>query len=200
MQLMRLKGAIFDMDGTVVDVSYDWVKIKAELMTEGKPILHYLQSLEEPERSQKWKVLERYEHQATQKAKLKPGMREFLDFLSARRIKKGLVTNNSRQNVAFLLSKFDLAFDCVISRESGLWKPSGAPILAALQELKLNRDECCVTGDSHFDIHAASEAGIPYIFILSADKARFDGMGAEVFGSVEELRSRIEDLLNREDR
>ncbi|MDH5467032.1 MAG: HAD family hydrolase [Candidatus Aminicenantes bacterium] len=197
---MILKGAIFDMDGTVVDVSYDWVKIKAELMTEGKPILLYLQSLEEPDRSQKWKVLERYEHKATQKAKLKPGMHEFLDFLSARRIKKGLVTNNSRQNAAFLLRKFDLAFDCVISRESGLWKPSGAPILAALQELKLKKDECCVIGDSHFDIHAAAEAGIPHIFILSADKARFDGMEAEVFSSVEELQSRIEDLLKKEKR
>jgi HAD superfamily hydrolase (TIGR01549 family) len=197
---MRLKGAIFDMDGTVVDVSYDWVKIKAELMTGGKPILHYLQGLEEPERSQKWEVLERYEHKATQKAKLKPGMDEFLDFLSARRIKKGLVTNNSRQNVTFLLRRFDLAFDCVISRESGLWKPSGAPILAALQELKLKSDECCVIGDSHFDIHAAAEAGIPYTFILNADRARFDGLEAEVFSSVEELQSRVEDLLKKEDR
>lgn len=188
------------MDGTVVDVSYDWVKIKAELMTEGKPILHYLQSLKEPERSKKWKVLERYEHKATQKAKMKPGMREFLDFLSARRVKKGLVTNNSRQNVNFLLGRFDLAFDCVISRESGLWKPSGAPILAALRELKLNRNECCVIGDSHFDIHAAAEAGIPSIFILSADRTRFEGMKAEVFGSVEELRSKIENLLNRKER
>lgn len=197
---MRLKGAIFDMDGTVVDVSYDWVKIKAELMTEGKPILYYLQSLEEPEKSQKWEVLERYEQKATQKAKLKPGMREFLDFLSTRSIKKGLVTNNSRQNAAFLLKKFGLAFDCVISRESGLWKPSGAPILAALQELKLNRDECCVIGDSHFDVHAAAEAGIPHIFILSADRARFEGMEAEVFGSVEELQSSVEDLLKKEER
>lgn len=197
---MRLKGAIFDLDGTVVDVSYDWVKIKAELMTEGKPILLYLQNLEEPERSQKWQVLKRYEHKATQKAKLKPGMDEFLDFLSARRIKKGLVTNNSRKNVTFLLRKFDLAFDCVISRESGLWKPSGAPILAALQELKLKKNECCVIGDSHFDIHAAAEAGIPHIFILSADRARFDGMKAEVFSSVEELQSRIEDLLKKEER
>lgn len=197
---MRLKGAIFDMDGTVVDVSYDWVKIKAELMTEGKPILHYLQSLEEPERSQKWEVLERYEQKATQEAKLKPGMREFLDFLGARSVKKGLVTNNSRQNAAFLLKKFGLAFDCVISRESGLWKPSGAPILAALQELKLKRDECCVIGDSHFDVHAAAEAGIPYIFILSADRARFEGMEAEVFSSVEELQSSVEDLLKKEER
>ena len=28
---MKLKGVIFDMDGTVVDVTYDWNQIKAEL-------------------------------------------------------------------------------------------------------------------------------------------------------------------------
>ncbi len=193
---MRLRGAIFDMDGTVVDVQYDWGKIKEELGTQGKPILMHLEKLEEPERSKKWKVLERFEYEATQKAKLKPGMREFLDVLSKKGIKKALVTNNSQKNVSFLLKKFSLDFDCVISREKGLWKPSGAPFLEVLKELRLNREECCVVGDSHFDVRAALEAGIPFIFILNEDKERFDTLGAEVFSSVGALQSRIEELLD----
>jgi len=192
---MRLKGVVFDMDGTVVDVPYDWGKIKAELETQGKPILVYLESLEEPERSEKWMVLEKYEHEATGKATLKPGMREFLDSLSSRGVKKALVTNNSWKNTNYLLRKFKLKFDCVISRERGLWKPSGAPILAALEELGLRREECCVVGDSHFDIRAAQEAGISFIFILSEDRERFDAMNAELFSSVGELQKRVEKLL-----
>ncbi len=183
------------MDGTVVDVPYDWGKIKAELETQGKPILVYLESLEEPERSEKWRVLEKYEHEATEKATLKPGMREFLDSLSSRGVKKALVTNNSWKNTNYLLRKFKLKFDCVISRERGLWKPSGAPILAALEELGLRREECCVVGDSHFDIRAAQEAGISFIFILSEDRERFDAMNAELFSSVGELQKRVEKLL-----
>ncbi len=58
---MKLKGVILDMDGTVVDVTYDWNQIRAELNSQGKPILIYLKSLEEPEKSEKWKVLEKYE-------------------------------------------------------------------------------------------------------------------------------------------
>lgn len=188
---MKLKGVIFDMDGTVVDVSYDWNQIKAELNTQGKPILVYLNGLEEPEKSEKWKVLEKYEREATEKARLKPGMRGFLDLLNRRGLKKALVTNNSQRNVSFLLEKFNLEFDCVISRESGLWKPSGAPFRAVLEKLRLNEDECCVVGDSHFDIKAAEEAGIPNVFILNEDKERFASMPAEVFSSVEELKERI---------
>ena len=194
---MRLRGAIFDMDGTVVDVKYDWGRIKEELGTQGMPILMYLDNLEEPERSKKWKVLERFEYEATQKARLKPGIREFLDVLSKEGIQKALVTNNSQKNVSFLLKKFNLEFDCVISREKGLWKPSGAPFLAVLKELRLKREECCVVGDSHFDVRAAQEAGIPYIFILNQDKERFNTLGAEVFSSVGVLQKRIDELVEK---
>jgi HAD superfamily hydrolase (TIGR01509 family) len=192
---MKLRGVIFDMDGTVVDVSYDWNEIKAELATEGKPILAFLSSLEEPEKSEKWRVLERYEDEATMKAKLKPGIARFLDFLSERGIKKALVTNNSKKNVDFLLKKFDLEFDRVISRESGLWKPSGAPFAAVLEKLGLRKEECCVIGDSHFDVKAANEAGISCVLILNEDKERFASTNAEVFSTVGELQDRIKTFL-----
>ncbi len=190
-----LKCIIFDMDGTVVDVPYDWVRIKAELKTQGKPILVYLSQLEEPERSEKWRILERYEEEATEKAVLKKGMRKFLDFLDKKGIKKALVTNNSRKNVSLLLKKFKLKFDCVLSRESGLWKPSGAPLLAALRELGMEKEECAVVGDSHFDVKAASKAGISLVFILSEDVEKFVSMKAEVFPSTEALQMRVENLL-----
>lgn len=191
-----LRCIIFDMDGTVVDVPYDWVRIKAELETKGEPILVYLSQLEEPERSKKWRILERYEEDATQKAVLKKGMREFLDFLEKKGVKKALVTNNSRRNVSFLLKKFKLRFDCVLSRESGLWKPSGAPLLAALKKLGMKKEECAVVGDSHFDVKAANKAGISLVFILSGNEERFASMKAEVFPSTEALQKRIEGFVD----
>ena len=196
---MKLKGVIFDMDGTVVDVPYDWNRIKAELRTQGKPILVYLKSLEEPEKSEKWRVLEKYEEEATMKAELKRGMREFLNLLREKGIKNALVTNNSQKNVSFLLKKFNLEFDCIISRESGLWKPSGAPFLAALKKLGLKKEECCVVGDSHFDVKAANEAGITNVFILNKDKDKFASMNAEVFSSAKELKKKIGQLLVKEE-
>ncbi len=192
---MKIRAVIFDMDGTIVDVSYDWQQIKKELNTGGKPILHYLISLKEPERSEKWKALEKFEDEATAKASLKEGMKEFLDFLAEKGVKRALVTNNSNKNVNFLLRKFNLQFEVILSRESGLWKPSGSPFEAVLKKLSLKKEEVCVVGDSHFDIEAAQKAGISIVFILNKNKERFDHFSVEVFSSVKNLKERIGRLI-----
>lgn len=192
---MGIRGVIFDMDGTIVDVCYDWARIKANVGSLGQPILAYLRSLEEPERTRKRTILERYEEKATQKARLKEGIPEFLDFLRKNRVKTALVTNNSRKNVSFLLQKFKLDFDGILSRESGLWKPSGAPFLMILERLRIEKADCCVVGDSHFDIRAAKEAGIPRIFMLNKCEKTFTGPEVEVFPSIADLQKRIATLL-----
>ena len=190
----KLKGAIFDMDGTLVDAPYDWKNIKEALNTQGKPILTYIRGLAEPEKTRKWKQLEYYEKEATKKAVLKKGIPEFLVFLKKRGIKVALVTNNSRENVLYLLHKFELTFDLVLSRESGLWKPSGAPFSAVLKKLKLKKEECCVIGDTFFDIEAAKDVGIDNIFILNRDREKFASTPAKVFADVKSLQLYIQTL------
>lgn len=184
------------MDGTIVDVPYDWNLIRARLGIEGSPILSHLNDLEEPEKSVKWGILARYEDDATQKARLKRGMKEFLTYIEKRGLKSALVTNNSKRNVRILLRKFGLRFDCVISRESGLWKPSGTPFLEVLRRLRLKPEECAAIGDSPFDVKAAEGAGIRKIFILSRAKEKFSGLEAEIYSSVKALRQRFEELLS----
>jgi HAD superfamily hydrolase (TIGR01509 family) len=192
---MTLRAAIFDLDGTIVETSYDWSKIKAELGTGSVPILTYLSGLQEPERSRKWKILRGYEDEATRGALLKEGIVPFLAFLAKNRIRTALVTNNSRKNVRILLKRFDLKFDCVISRERGLWKPSGAPLIEVLGRLKLRPSECFAVGDSMFDAVAAQDAGIEMVFILNKDRAKFGSTSAQVFESVAELQARVDKLL-----
>jgi HAD superfamily hydrolase (TIGR01549 family) len=183
------------MDGTVVDVVYDWKRIKEELQTQGKPILSYIREIEEPERSRKWAILEKYEKEATAQATLKEGMKSYLTFLKERKIKTALVTNNSRKNVDFLLDKFRLNFDLVLSREAGLWKPSGAPFLFVLEKLGIQKDQCCVVGDSHFDVKAAEEAGIKKIFILSREKDNVFSSAVETIQTVMELEQKTSKIL-----
>lgn len=183
------------MDGTLIDAPYDWKKIRSDLNTRGKTILTYLSELRKPERDLKWKILEKYEHEATLKATLKEGIPELLDFLEKKGIFKFLITNNSEKNVSFHLNKFDLHFDYILTRESGLWKPSGAPFIAALRAFNIGEDECCVIGDSEFDIKAALDAGISNIFILNPEKRKFASAQAEMFVSIEDIRKKIERLV-----
>lgn len=192
---MSIRGVIFDLDGTVVENDYDWPRIREELGTGASSILGYLDSLGEPERSAKWAILESHEARQTQASVLRDGIIELLGMLRARRIAAALVTNNSRRNTEFLLGKFGLAFDCVITREQGLWKPSGAPFLEVLRTLGLDPGECGVIGDTHFDVLAALDAGIDAIFLLTDDPGRFVGYPVEVFPAVEVLLDRLERLL-----
>ncbi len=192
---MRIKGVILDLDGTVVENDYDWTRIREELGTGASSILGYLDSLGEPERSAKWAILEGHEARQTQASVLRDGILELLGMLRSRRIATALVTNNSRRNTEFLLGKFGLEFDCVITRERGLWKPSGAPFLEVLRTLDLDPGECGVIGDTHFDVLAALDAGIDSIFLLTDDPGRFAGYPVEVFPAVEVLVDRLEHLL-----
>ncbi len=192
---MRIRGAIFDLDGTVVENSYDWPSIKEELGTEGTPILEYLNTLAEPTRSAKWRVLERHEAEQTELSRPREGIHELLDYLVNRDIRTALVTNNSEKNAKVLLRKFGLRFDLVITREGGLWKPSGAPFLEVMRLLDLEPDESCVIGDTRFDVLAALDSGIKTIFLLSEDPSPFEGLPVEIFPSLDILRERIEELL-----
>ncbi|HPW18259.1 MAG TPA: HAD-IA family hydrolase [Candidatus Aminicenantes bacterium] len=192
---MPLRGVIFDLDGTVVENDYDWPGIRDELGTGGASILHYLESLEEPERAAKWAILESHEARQTGASVLRRGVRELLAFLQDRRVAAALVTNNSRRNTEFLLAKFRLDFDCVVTRESGLWKPSGAPFLEVLRTFGLAPEACAVVGDTRFDILAALDAGIGAIFLLSCEPERFAGLPVEVCPDLEALRGRLESLL-----
>ena len=192
---MGIKAVIFDLDGTIVQNSYDWSTIRKELGTEDTSLLGYLNSLKEPDRTRKWEILERHEFEQTAGSLLRQGVNELLAFLKAEGVKSALVTNNSRANTDYLIAKFRLSFDLVLTREAGLWKPSGVPFRKVMQAFDVSAEDCCVVGDTRFDILAAMDAGITSIFLLSADPEAFAADPVEVFDSVESLQDRLADLI-----
>ena len=177
-------GVLFDMDGTLVEVPYDWSRIRADLGAGETSILTYLGRLEEPERSRKWAILEAHEAEATKRARLRRGVPRLLGRLRERGIRTALVTNNSRKNTEALVRRFGLVFDLVMTRDDGLWKPSGDPLVAAVSRLGLRASDCLAVGDSHFDVRAAREAGVPRIFVIGRDGAAFAAEDVVVVRSI----------------
>ncbi len=161
-----IEAVIFDLDGTLVDSHYDWPAIRAELGIDGRSLIDALNGLDSPQRKAKWRRMAEIERQATAQATLKPGVTELLAFLRERRLPTALVTNNSRHNAASLLGRFDLAFDLVMTRDDGLWKPSGAPVAEAARRLGVPPQRCLTVGDSRYDVAAGREAGCGCVVIL----------------------------------
>jgi HAD superfamily hydrolase (TIGR01509 family) len=190
-----IKAVVFDLDGTVVESAYKWPDIRRRLGAGNHPILSYLAGLAEPERSMKQAELESIEAEATHRAVLKDGIRELLAFLKQAGLKTALVTNNSSRNVSFLLNKFNLEFDYVLSRDSGLWKPSAAPFREALDRIRVLPQDCCAVGDSPFDVQAALEAGIPLFFLIGGLSPRQADDRVQALGSLAELREALGRLI-----
>lgn len=170
-----MQAVIFDMDGTLVNSSYDWPTIRRDLGVTGGSIIDELNHLPEPARSSRWVELEAIEERATDAATVHRGATELLDLLSAKGLPTALVTNNSEANTLRLLDRFQLHFDVVLTRDSGLWKPSGAPIVEAARRLGVPADRCLGVGDSHYDILAAREAGLRAVCMLHDGAERHNG-------------------------
>ena len=164
--LEGLAAVIFDMDGTLVDSRYDWPAIRRELGIFEPSLIDTLNGLEGEERATKWRRLAEIERQATAEATLRGGAVELLAFLRERGIPVALVTNNSEENTTAILARFGLSFDLVLTRDDGLWKPSGAPVAEAIRRLGVPADRCLKVGDSHHDVAAARDAGCGRLVIL----------------------------------
>jgi HAD superfamily hydrolase (TIGR01549 family) len=165
--LTHIRAAVLDLDGTLVSSRYDWPAIRRQLGVSGPSIIDELNGLAEPHRSHKWRELEVIERRATEAAGLFEGVHDLLALLAERGVPVALVTNNTAANTTLLLERFDLAFDLVLTRDSGLFKPSGAPIAEAMARLGAHPATTVVIGDSHHDVIAARAAACSRVVVVN---------------------------------
>jgi HAD superfamily hydrolase (TIGR01509 family) len=170
-----IRAVVFDMDGTLIDSTYDWPDIRRRLGVTGSSIIDDLNGLSEPDRSRKWAELEEIESTATAEARLHDGVADLLELLAAKDLGTALVTNNSDANTHALLDRFGLVFDVVLTRDSGLWKPSGAPISEAVSRLGVEPGQCLGVGDSRYDVLAARDGGLAAVCVVHDGTGRHGG-------------------------
>jgi HAD superfamily hydrolase (TIGR01509 family) len=163
-----IKLAIFDMDGTVFDSHLDWLKIREELAIERDG--NILKEIYRENRvdHDRLEILENYEKENALKTRPIRGISGFLRYLKDRNAAVVLVTNNNRENTYFLLKKFNLTFDLVITREMKLWKPAPDAFLYVMGKYGCKPGETITIGDSHYDVWASRGAHVPHIFIIKS--------------------------------
>ena len=193
-----VKGAIFDMDGVIVDnVDYHlkaWKQLGRELGREfrdedvnrvfGKRNREILRSLIGPdipeEQLAKYGPRKEEIYRAIMAPELRPvpGLPEFLKALRASGTKTAVATSGPMENVRFVLDGlgFQDAFDAIITgmdvRES---KPDPAIFLLAAKRLGIPPADCMVFEDSPPGIRAGKAAGCRCIALAtthSADELR----------------------------
>jgi HAD superfamily hydrolase (TIGR01509 family) len=165
--MLKVDNVILDMDGTLTHLNLPFDEIKKALDVKGKFILEEILSLDQKERTEKLKVLKKFEIEAAKTAELKDEASELLESLRSFGIKRGIVTRNCYESVKILSKRFGVKFDYVVSRESTSPKPSPHATLRAIIEAKSTPQNSISVGDFKFDLLSAKLAGVRAVLLIT---------------------------------
>ena len=181
---MKFKAVIFDLDGTLIDSMGIWTQVDVEFlqrrnisvpddlfkdMKEGNSFIevaeYFIRKFDLPDSPREimdeWTkmVAEHYRKDV----KLKPGAKEFLDFLKQNKIKMGIGTSNNEYLTRIVLEANGISeyFESiVIGKEEIKGKPFPDIFLKAAAELDVEPNDCLVIEDVLVGVQAAKNAGM----------------------------------------
>ena len=98
---MAIRGAIFDLDGTLVDSGLDFDQMRREMnLAPGLPLLEAIEQLPAAHAERCWAILAEHELAGARRSTLYPGVREFVHALEVRGLRRAIFTRNSRRDRA----------------------------------------------------------------------------------------------------
>jgi HAD superfamily hydrolase (TIGR01509 family) len=164
---MKIRGVIFDMDGTITAPYFDFVSIKEEAGIGDIDMLDYLRQATGEEYERVHAVLMKFEEGGVANAKLNRGARKLLSFLAQRKIPTALLTRNSRKSVDGVCRKLNLKFDVTVTREDGPHKPAPELIWEIARRWGVKPNEVLIVGDYKWDVLCAQNAGAPSVLLVN---------------------------------
>ncbi|KAH0634308.1 hypothetical protein KY289_037257 [Solanum tuberosum] len=168
----RLKGIVFDMDGTltvpVIDFQAmyravlghdEYLAVKSKSPS-GIDILHHIESWSPDKQRRAYEVIADYEKQGLDRLQIMPGAAELCSFLDSRNIRRGLITRNVKDAVDLFHERFNMKFSPALSREYRPYKPDPAPLLHICSTWEVQSNEVMMIGDSlKDDVACGKQAG-----------------------------------------
>lgn len=166
---MKIRGVIFDMDGTITEPFFDFLKIKEEAGIGDVDMLDYLATASATERERVQAIMTKFEDAGVAEAKLNRGARELLDDLAKRGMATALLTRNTRRSVDGVCRKLNLKFDIVVTREDGPYKPAPDAIWQIAKRWGVKAAEVLMVGDYKWDVLCAKNAGAPSALLINGE-------------------------------
>jgi HAD superfamily hydrolase (TIGR01509 family) len=175
---------LFDMDGTLTVPMLDFPRIKAEMGIGNRPILETLATLTAASRKTAEAILHRHEIEAAYGSALNEGCLEVLDWCRFHHIRTAVITRNSRICCDVVMHRHQLAFDQLITRDDGVFKPDPAPLFLACQRLGVQPQQSWMIGDSTHDVQAGIAANITSVWISHNEAKKFPEKPTYAFPSL----------------
>ncbi len=206
-----IKGAIFDLDGTLVSTASAhksaWELALKEMGIEKEVNLDMLmgmRTLEIAKALAGGRYMELYERKnkyyrelVKKVARPTPCAEEILGELKEKGVKIAIVTSSIRSSAQLTLSVLNFSPDLIVAGdEVERGKPNPEPVLKALDKLGLSPEEVFGVGDTLQDVVAYYRANVRRIFLvvseLNIDREKAKEYGGKIIQTLCELR----DLVN----
>ncbi|HNS31710.1 MAG TPA: HAD-IA family hydrolase [bacterium] len=208
-RLKKLKGVIFDFDGTLVSIHIDFKKIKKTLVERAcklglclpdgsMPILEMLDYVGKNNGNNRVtesfiadmkRILLEEETKSADKSFPLPGSIKLIKDLGKKGIRTGIFTRNCRQAVEKVVEKFSIPCDVLLTRDDvSKVKPAREHLEKAARLLGLTREEVLIAGDHPMDIRSARNFGALSCGIVSENinRSDFEREGADfIFDRIE---------------
>ncbi|KAL6194664.1 hypothetical protein ACLB2K_035745 [Fragaria x ananassa] len=181
----RLRGVVFDMDGTltvpVIDFAAmyravlgekEYIRIRAENPS-GIDILHHIEGWSNDRQQKAYETIADFERRGLDRLQIMPGAAELCDFLDSKNIRRGLITRNVKSAVDLFHERFRLSFSPALSREFRPYKPDPAPLLHICSAWEVNPGEVMMVGDSLKDDVACGKRAGAFACLLD-EVGRYD--------------------------
>jgi len=184
----RLRGVVFDLDGTLVSQELDFPAIREEIgLPVGQPLLEALEQMTGNELERALAIIDRHERTAATTAKLLPGVREFTLWLEKQGVRQAVLSRNSRRSVQEVLQRWELAFDPIVAREDAPYKPDPGGIIQICSRWGVVPSDVAMIGDFLYDIEAGRRAGARTALITHGRDLPFAHLADVTFPNFEEL-------------
>ncbi len=199
-QDQRLRGVVFDLDGTLIIQTLDFDAMRREIgLPLGSPILESLERMEAADRKRALTILLRHERAAAEAAAVLPGVTSFLDWLEAHGVQRGLLSRNARECIDRVLERCGLHFDQVIAREDAPYKPDPRGLWQICEAWQVRPSEVLMVGDFLYDIQVGRNAGTRTALITHGHTVDFADHADIVFATFEELTEMLREWVEGED-
>lgn len=174
-----IKGIIFDLDGTLIQLPIDYEKIQKNLKEyfhtsdNLKPLIPTILELSKNDRSKienAFEIICKEEILASESLKIMDNAVETLKFLKSKNLTLSLVTMQCKNALEKILQKMQILdmFDSIISRDDHFDRQKQIEI--SLNSMTLEPSEVLVVGDRIHDVVSAKNVGCMPILKLNAAK------------------------------
>lgn len=214
-----VKAVIFDCDGTLIDFSIDWVKLKSEVLqylkTQGissdlsplsseynQIMLQLSKKLSAANfqlvQNRVWEIMSKVEFESESSMRLVDGATSILLSVTGK-VKIGVLSTNSQALIKRGWQKFRLPkWNHLIAREDVTFiKPHPEGLITLINSWKLTTDDVIYLGDSNLDVMSANKVQIRSIYFNRDDQV-LDIKPSFQVNSLSQAQNLVQKLINDE--